>query len=75
MAYTTDFGKTVKIRLIELGKNQEWLIENVRNRTGLYFDSPYMWKICNGILKTPKIIQAICEILDIDYSVPEEKSD
>lgn len=75
MANTTDFGKSVKIRLVELGKNQEWLISEVKRRTGLYFDDGYLWKVMNGILKPPKIIRCICEILDIEYSVPEQKSD
>lgn len=75
MAKTTDFGKTVKIRLIELDKSQEWLITAVRDRTGLYFDSAYLWKVLNGVLKPPKIIDVICDILDIEYSIPEQKSD
>ena len=67
MAKTTDFGKTIKIRLIELGRNQEWLMEQVRSKTGLYFDSAYLWKVMNGVLAPPKIIQAICEVLEVDY--------
>lgn len=63
----TPFGKEVKKRLIDLDKEQKWLIESVANRTGLYFDDSYLWKICNGVLKPPKIIKAICEILDIEY--------
>ena len=62
----SEFGKAVKIRLMEMDKTQDWLCEAVRNRTGLYFDSSYLWKVLNGVLKTPKIIEAICEILDIE---------
>ena len=74
----SEFGKTVKIRLMELDKTQDWLCERVRNRTGLYFDSSYLWKVLNGVLKTPKIVEAICDILEIEYSVsnaPSEKTD
>ena len=66
MAKTTDFGKTVKIKLVELDKTQEWLIGEVKEKTGLYFDSAYMWKVLSGALSPPKIVQAICEILDIE---------
>lgn len=51
MAKTNDFGKAVKIRLIELEKTQEWLIEQVKERTGDYFDSSYLYRLLAG--KTP----------------------
>lgn len=65
MAKLSEFGKDISKRLIDLDKPQTWLIEEVRNRTGLYFDDSYMYKIKTGQLSTPKIVQAICEILDI----------
>ena len=65
MAELTDFGKAVKIRLIEIGQNQEWLIARVREKTGLYLDSGYMWKIFTGKNQADKIVCAIKEILDI----------
>lgn len=65
MATTNDFGKAVKIRLIEMEKSQAWLIEQVKEKTGLYFDDGYLWKICAGVLSTPKVMAAIREILDI----------
>lgn len=71
----SEFGKAVKIRLMELDKTQDWLCEGVRNRTGLYFDSSYLWKVLNGVLKTPKIIETICDILDLEYSVPEAQTE
>ncbi len=46
----TDFGKQVRIRLIELGKTQEWLIEQVKERTGDFFDSSYLHKLLTGKL-------------------------
>jgi len=64
----TPFGKAIKKKLVDLDKNQSWLMEIVRERTGLYFDSSYMNKIMVGKLATPKIVKAIREILDI----PEE---
>lgn len=68
MAQLTAFGKDIGKRLIDLDKPQNWLIEEVRNKTGLYFDDSYMYKIKTGQLSTPKVVQAICEILEIrDY--------
>jgi hypothetical protein len=65
LAKLSEFGKDISKRLIDLSKPQTWLIEEVRNKTGLYFDDSYMYKIKTGQLSTPKIVQAICEILDI----------
>lgn len=65
MAKLSEFGKDISKRLIDLSKPQTWLIEEVRNKTGLYFDDSYMYKIKTGQLSTPKIVQAVCEILDI----------
>lgn len=65
MAKLSEFGKDISKRLIDLSKPQTWLIEEVRNKTGLYFDDSYMYKIKTGQISTPKIVQAICEILDI----------
>lgn len=68
----TDFGRNVKIRLIELGQSQNWLIEQVQNQTGLYFDRSYLYKIQTGQLSTPGILDAICNILDLpsqDHSI------
>lgn len=50
MAKVKDFGKQVKIRLIELDKTQEWLIEQVKEKTGDFFDSSYLHRILSGKL-------------------------
>lgn len=65
MKQLTEFGKAVKIELIKRGLPQIWLIDRVRDATGLYFDDSYLSKILTGALKTPKITAAICEILEI----------
>lgn len=61
----TDFDKDIRRALLDKEKNQKWLIEQVREKTGLYFDDSYLWKIANGVLRTPKIVTAIKEILEI----------
>ena len=66
-ATLSPFGKEIKKRLIDLEKPQAWLIDRVKEATGLYFDGSYMYKIQTGQLTTPKIVQAICDILDINF--------
>jgi hypothetical protein len=65
MEKNSEFGKEIRKKLVDIGENQNWLIEQVRKKTGLYFDSSYMHKILTGKLDTPKITQAIREILDL----------
>ena len=66
MAVLTDFGKSVKIRLIEIGKPQKWLIDEVKARTNLYFDDSYLHRISTGKYENVKIIEAIKTILEMD---------
>lgn len=48
LALQSDFGKAVRIRLIELNRDQNWLIEQVKERTGDYFDSSYLHRLLAG---------------------------
>lgn len=66
MATLTEFGKQVKIKLIQMDKPQKWLNEEVIKRTGLYFDDSYLHRIVTGKNSNPKIVSAIKEILDIE---------
>ena len=59
----TDFGLFVKTELLRRGKDQKWLEEAVRERTGLYMDGSYLYKILTGKRNAPKITEAITEIL------------
>lgn len=61
----TDFGLCVKTKLIQIGKEQKWLEEAVSEKTGLYVDSGYMYKILTGQRNAPRIVAAICEVLNI----------
>jgi len=69
------YGTKIKKCLIESNKEQNWLIDEVRSSTGLYFDSSYLHKIMTGKIKTPKIIAAINEALGIEYPDEAEKVD
>lgn len=61
----TDWGLAVKTELLHRSKTQKWLEEEVTNRTGLYLDDGYIYKILTGQRNAPKIVAAINEILGI----------
>ena len=61
----SDFGLVVKTELLRLGKEQKWLEEAVSEKTGLFVDNGYMYKILTGQRKAPKIVAAICKLLEI----------
>lgn len=64
----TDFGLCVKTELLRRGLEQKWLLKAISEKTGLYVDSGYMYKILTGQRNAPKIVAAICEVLNM----PEE---
>lgn len=61
----TDFGLCVKTELLRRGKEQKWLEEKISEKTGMFMDGGYLYKILTGQRNAPKMVQAICEILDI----------
>ncbi len=61
----TVFGLSVKTKLLQMGMAQKQLEEAVSEKTGLFVDSGYMYKILTGQRNAPKIVDAICEILSI----------
>ena len=69
----TDFGLCVKTELLRQGKEQRWLEEAITEKTGLYVDNGYMYKILTGQRNAPKIVSAICELLDIQEEKKEQK--
>lgn len=62
----SDFGLCVKTKLLQNGRDQKWLEEAVSDKTGLYVDGGYMYKILTGQRNAPKIVEAIREILNIE---------
>ena len=58
VAMITPFGKCIKRRLLDIDRDQNWLIEQVAQKTNLYFDRSYLYKIMTGKLNTPSIKQA-----------------
>jgi hypothetical protein len=49
-----------------MGKEQKWLEEAISEKTGLYVDNGYMYKILTGQRNAPKLVAAICEVLSIE---------
>lgn len=62
----SDFGLCVKTKLLQLGKDQKWLEKAVSEKTGLFVDNGYMYKVLTGQRNAPKIVAAIREILNIE---------
>ena len=62
----TDFGLAVKTRLLQLGRGQKWLQQQIRERTGMFMDSGYLYKILTGQRCPEGIIRAMKEILGMD---------
>lgn len=65
MVELCEFGKIIKIRLVEINQTQSWLEEQVRKDTGLYFDRSYLHKILTGKTNPEKIVNSIKRILEI----------
>lgn len=69
MAQLTAFGKEIKKRLVDVEQTQDWLIRQVRDRTGLFFDGSYLYKIMIGSRSSAVIVQSIREILKLSGEV------
>ncbi len=61
----TKFGIEVKKALVERCWSYTDLAEEVRKKTGLHCDSPYISRILTGVRSPDKITNAISEILDL----------
>lgn len=61
----SDFGLCVKTKLLQIGRDQKWLEKEVAEKTGLFVDGGYMYKILTGRRNAPKIVTAIREILEL----------
>ncbi|WMJ83377.1 XRE family transcriptional regulator [Oscillospiraceae bacterium LTW-04] len=57
------YGKEIKKRLVDIDKTQEWLISQVSQDTGLYFDRSYLHKVMAGRNNNPKIKDSINKVL------------
>lgn len=74
MADYTRFGLEVKTKLLgPPTKTQAWLARRVRDATGLYVDDAYLSKILTGQRSSPKVIQAIQNILSLPGETENKK--
>lgn len=62
----TEFGLAVKTELLRRGRDQKWLAEKLRQDTGLYVDSAYLYKILTGQRKAARVAQAIRTVLGLE---------
>lgn len=63
----TEYGKDIKIKLIEKNKNQAWLISAIKEKCPTaYVDCSNLNKVLTGKIQSGKIITAINEILEIN---------
>ena len=67
----TAFGISVKMRLMELGQTQEWLISECKSRTGMYVDCSSMYKLLTGQLDSVRLKTAVRDILGLTETVQE----
>lgn len=62
----SDYGKKIKIALMEQNRKQEWLISEIKSRyPDVYIDSSNLYKILIGEITSGKVVAAINEILSL----------
>lgn len=69
----SNWGLCIKTELLRIGKTQKWLEEAVKEKTGLFVDHGYMYKILTGQRNAPNVVSAICEILNIENPLKKEE--
>ena len=62
----SEYGKKIKIALMEQNRKQEWLIAEIKSRyPDVYIDSSNLYKILIGEITSGKVVAAINEILSL----------
>ncbi len=61
----TPLGIAMKIKLMQMGQTQAWLIQQCKHMTGMYVDCSNLHKIMTGQLNSPKLEHAIKTILQL----------
>lgn len=65
MVTYTEFGREVKKALVDRGMTGVWLVEQVRLRTEMYFDPPYLSRLLRGQKRSRVFEDAIREVLGL----------
>lgn len=70
MRELTEYGKKVKMKLIDLGKTQEWLIKEVKKENPeIFVDASVLRKIFTGEIKQSALVPIINKILNLQEKV------
>lgn len=70
MRELTEYGKEVKMKLIDLGKTQEWLIKEVKKENPeIFVDASVLRKIFTGEIKQSALVPIINKILNFQEKV------
>lgn len=59
----TDYGLTVRKKLLELNQNPTWLCEKISSTGGCYMDTQYLNKILSGKINSKSRVALIDQIL------------
>ena len=62
--YGTVYGRKTKRKMRRANLSMNELARLVSDKSGLYCDSQYLYKIFTGQRKAPKIVEAVNEVLD-----------
>ncbi len=66
MRKLTEYGKQVKMKLIDIGKTQEWLIREIKTENPeIFVDASVLRKIFTGEIKQSGIVPIINGILNL----------
>ena len=63
----TEYGQEIQMELLKRQKTRNWLIEELRQKTGMYVDGSNLYKLMTGKIKSSKLTDAIQEILGVAY--------
>ena len=62
----SDFGRSIKKKLVENNKNQNWLLDELRKRLpDMYIDSSLIHKIIVGEVSSGRVVEEIHNIFEI----------
>lgn len=63
----TDYGITVRTKLLHMGKTQKWLISEIKKELpDKYVDTSNLYKLLTGEIKSSDLTAAINKILAIE---------
>ncbi len=70
----TQFGKEVKLELLLRNQPQVWLIDQLKQCSGMYVDNSTLYKVFSGQIKNSSLEGYIRDILDLPApkSMPTE---